>query len=81
MRTTLNIDDDVLDEARELAAQLRVPFRHVINEALRSGLSALEKPRDARPYRTRTRPMGLKRGRNLDNIQELLAQVEGEEYR
>lgn len=80
MRTTLNIDDDVLDEARRMAAQLRVPFRHVVNEALRTGLSLIEEP-PARPFRTQPRQMGLKAGRNLNNIQELLAQAEGEDYR
>ena len=81
MRTTLNIDDDVLDRARSLAGKLRVPFRQMVNEALRSGLRTMAEPPAARPYTTRPRNMGLKEGRNLDNIQELLAQVEGEARR
>jgi len=81
MRTTLTLDDDVLDRARHLASRLRSPFRRVVNEALRAGLEVVEKPAQARPYHTRPRRMGLKAGRCLDNIQELLAQVEGEERR
>jgi len=78
MRTTITIDDDVLDRARLAAGRLRAPFRLVINEALRAGLSTVEAPARVRPYRTQPHQLGLRAGRNLDNIQELLAQVEGE---
>jgi hypothetical protein len=81
MRTTLVIDNDVLERARTLAARLGTPFKSVINEALRAGLDQVEQPALRRPYRTTPRPMGLKAGRNLDNIQELLAQLEGEDAR
>jgi hypothetical protein len=53
----------------------------VINEALRAGLKEVEKPAMQRPYQTEAHPMGLRQGRNLDNIQELLAQIEGEDAR
>lgn len=81
MRTTLTIEDDVLDKARSLAAKMHTPFRRVVNEALRAGLQAVEKPSLARPYHTHPRKLGLKMGRSLDNIQELIAQIEGEAYR
>ncbi|RQD77920.1 DUF2191 domain-containing protein [Desulfonatronospira sp. MSAO_Bac3] len=81
MRTTLAIDNDVLEKARALAARRRIPFKTVINEALRAGLREVEKPALQRDYTTMPQPMGLKQGRNLDNIQELLAQVEGEDAR
>ena len=81
MRTTLAIDDDVLDKARALAGKLHTPFRQVVNEALRAGLRVVEKPAEARPYHTRPHKMGLKAGRNLDNVQELIAQIEGEGHR
>ncbi len=81
MRTTLSIDDDVIDRARAIAAKLHVPFRTVVNEALRSGLDQVEKPAKQRHYKTEPHAMGLRFGRNLDNIQELLAQIEGEDSR
>ena len=81
MRTTLTIDDDVLDRARTIALRLQSPFRHVINEALRAGLQAVEAPACSRPYHTQPHKLGLKAGRNLDNIQELIAQIEGDESR
>ncbi|MFO8048668.1 MAG: hypothetical protein R6U29_06505 [Desulfosudaceae bacterium] len=81
MRTTLTIDDDVLERARFIARQGGVPFKTIINEALRNGLDKLEQPARQRPYKTDAHPMGLKEGRHLDNIQELLAQLEGEDAR
>ena len=81
MRTTLTIDDDVLDRARSVAARLRTPFRQVVNEAIRAGLKAVAEPATTRPYQTRPHKLGLKTGRSLDNIQELLAQIEGEDHR
>jgi hypothetical protein len=81
MRTTLSIDDDVLDKARSVAAKLRRPLRTIVNEALRAGLDQVEQPAKQRPYRTEPHAMGLRSGRNLDNIQELLAQIEGEDFR
>jgi hypothetical protein len=81
MRTTITIEDDVLDRARGLAAKTDKPFRYVINEALRIGLNAAEAPSKRHAYRTTPRKMGVKPGRNLDRIQDLLSQVEGEDRR
>ena len=81
MRTTLTIDSDVLERARSISAKLRTPFKTVINEALRAGLDQLEQPAERRRYKTKAHAMGLKAGRNIDNIQELLAQIEGEDSR
>jgi len=81
MRTTLSIDDDVLERARTVAAKLSTPFKTVVNEALRAGLDQVEKPTKQRRYETKPHNMGLRHGRNLDNIQELLAQIEGEASR
>jgi len=81
MRTTITLDDDVLDRARKLASEREVPFRSVVNAALRAGLEQVEKPLKHRRYHTTPHPMGLRRGYNLDNIQEILAQAEGEGFR
>lgn len=81
MRTTLTIDNDVLDRARAISAKLRTPFKNVINEALRAGLDQVEKPAERRQYKTKSHKMGLKPGRNLDNIQELRSLIEGDDSR
>ena len=81
MRTTLLIDDDVMERARAVAAKLHMPFRTIVNEALRAGLDRVEQPAKQRLYKTEPHAMGLRSGRNIDNIQELLAQIEGEDSR
>lgn len=81
MRTTLSVDDDVMERARAIAAKLSKPFKTIINDALRAGLDLVEQPAKKRRYKTKPLKMGLRQGRNLDNIQELLAQIEGEDSR
>ena len=81
MRTTLSIDDDVMERARAVAAKLSTPFKTIVNEALRAGLDHVEQPMKQRRYETKPVKMGLRNGRNIDNIQELLAQIEGEDSR
>ena len=39
MRTTLTLDDDIAAALRERARTLNRPFRQVVNEALRRGMS------------------------------------------
>jgi hypothetical protein len=81
MRTTITLEDDVIEKARSLAERLHTPFREVINEALRAGLEKVGAPASDRAYSTKPHKMGLKPGMNLDNIQELLARIEGENFR
>lgn len=81
MRTTLSIDNDVLERARAIATKSGTPFKSVVNEALRAGLDHVEQPMKSRRYKTRPHAMGLRSGRNIDNIQKLLAQIEGEDSR
>lgn len=81
MRTTLSVDAELLEKARALAAQRRLSLRSVINDAIRAGLEQAANPPRRRPYRTRPHAMGLRPGLDLDNIQELLADLEGEDAR
>ena len=81
MRTTITLDNDVLERARAISSKLKIPFKAVINEALRAGLDHVEQPAKRRNYKTKSHAMGLKAGRNIDNIRELLAQIEGEDSR
>ncbi len=56
-------------------------MKQVVNDALRSGLRDLTREPGLIPYKTDAHAMGLQAGISLDNIQELLAQVEGEQVR
>ena len=63
------------DRARALKDKLHISFQAVINQALRLGLEKVEQPTKRRSYRTKPHAMGLRRGYNLDNVQELLASL------
>jgi hypothetical protein len=80
MRTTLTLDPDVAAKAKQGAARLHKPFKEVINAALRVGLDEILAPPVAKPYRTKPRPLGLRRGFSYDNISELIAASEGEDH-
>ncbi|CAB5110304.1 hypothetical protein D3OALGA1CA_4503 [Olavius algarvensis associated proteobacterium Delta 3] len=41
----------------------------------------MEQPAKKKRYKTKPHAMGLKADRNLDIIQKLLAQIEGEDFR
>ena len=81
MRTTLTLDPDVAVKAKKGAAKLGTSFKEVINAALRIGLDQILKPAPTRPYRTKARPLGLRPGLTYDNIADLLARAEGEDFR
>ncbi len=81
MRTTVNIHDDVLEKLRDRAEKDKLPFKYVLNEAIRRGLECREKEESRKQYRTEPRNMGLKQGYSLDNVQELLSRIEGEDVR
>lgn len=80
MRTTLTLDADVAARLKEAARDR--PFRVVVNEALRAGLAALDRPTaSSRPFRTRGFNLGPSLVGSLDNIEEVIARVDGEAHR
>lgn len=54
MRTTLTIDDDNVARLRRRMRARRIPFKQVVNEAIRAGLSDDR----AADFRTASRSMG-----------------------
>ena len=78
MRTTLTLEDDVAIKLKKLSRGGRL--KDVTNRALRLGLQALEQQQQDRPYRTHA-VQGQPRIRNLDNIAEVLAEHEAEDWR
>jgi hypothetical protein len=82
MRTTLTLDDDVAARLKAAVKKQRRPFKIVVNEVLRGGLEAMDRPT---PIRKRFRTAGFNLGPSLvgslDNIEEVLSRVEGEEHR
>jgi hypothetical protein len=82
MRTTLTLEPDVAARLKAAVKSRRRPLKAVVNEALRAGLTALEKRRGARtPFRTTGFDLGPSLVGSLDNIEDVLARVEGDRHK
>ena len=81
MRTTLTLDADVAARVVRATSRRRQSFKAVVNEALRAGLDVLEAPtRRRKTFRTRGARLGPSLVGSLDNVEEVLARVEGEAH-
>jgi hypothetical protein len=81
VRTTLTLNDEIARRAKRHAARLGISFKDIINRALEEGLSQLERQNRAKPFRTRPVPMGLRPGLSYDNVAELIARGESEDFK
>lgn len=83
MRTTVTLDDDLAVRLERHRTQHGESFKQALNEAVRAGLNQLEHDPDAGREVRRTQPLALGRrlAGSLDDIGELLAVAEGENYR
>lgn len=80
MRTTLSLDDDVAAMLRRALARTRRSLKEVVNDALRRGLQSAAPRRKSR-YRTRSLNLGRQLVPSLDNIGDVLALGEGDDYK
>jgi len=78
MRTTLNIDDDLIRQIKQHAHKSRTSLRQIVNSALRKGLASLRPTRPKKPYVCPTFDMGQP-AVNLDKALELAAGLEDSE--
>ena len=80
MRTTVRIDDDLLNLLREQAHRERVPLTALLNQIIRRGLESGRSGRAKvrRPYREQSFAMGAPRV-PLDKALALAAMLEDEE--
>ena len=82
MRTTMTLAKDVAARLERLARVRRQPMKTLVNEALRAGLSIIEKPASPRAeFRTTGMDLGVSKVGSLDDVAGVLARVEGETYR
>ena len=82
MRTTLTLDDDVAAMLERLRSRQGLSLRDAVNEGLRLGLPQVFAPTPpAGEFHTRAVSLGGCLLPNLDDIDEVLAIAEGEDYR
>jgi hypothetical protein len=79
MRTTVRLDDELLDQLKARARQERVSVTRMLNRALKAGLQAGGARRRRQPaYRERIHAMGVPRIA-LDKALALAASIEDDE--
>lgn len=84
MRTTLTLEDDVARQIDELRRRRGEGLKETVNRVLRAGIAALTaEPGKAAvaPFRTEPADCGEPRLASLDDIAEVLAFAEGEDFR
>jgi Arc/MetJ family transcription regulator len=73
MRTTIRIDDDLLSEAKKMAAESKKSLTALIEDALREVLSRKSGEKYSYPVKLTTfKGNGLQRGVDLDDSASLL---------
>jgi adenine C2-methylase RlmN of 23S rRNA A2503 and tRNA A37 len=81
MRTTVTFDPDVAVRLTRLRKKRDMGLKEIINEAVRRGLDAMEKPPEPRKkFETRVFDLGEPL-MNLDNIGEVLEVLDEEYFR
>ncbi|PYT32454.1 MAG: DUF2191 domain-containing protein [Acidobacteria bacterium] len=82
MRTTLTLEDDVAALLLRLRDRRKASLKTVVNEALRKGLQQIQAPSlPQRRRRTTVVSLGNCLPGNLDDVTEVLAIAEGENFR
>ncbi len=77
MRTTLTLDDDVYRKLETETRRSGRSFREVVNESLRRAFAGAQASSKAGPFHVDARPMGLRPGVDLSNIEQLLDDLDG----
>jgi hypothetical protein len=80
VRTTLTLDDDVMNLLEQEARQTGASFKQVVNRRIRLGFAA-PVGQTRKPFKINARPLGLPPGLNYDNVAELIEAIEGAEHK
>lgn len=80
MRTTLTLDDSLVSRLKKQAADLDIPFKTLVTQALQLGLNEIANPKKgAGMYKTETKSLGPAVGIDLDKIGRFADTLEDEE--
>lgn len=78
MRTTVTLDDDVASELRNVAHQLKKPFKSVLNDAIRRGLGATRPAARPKQFVVEPRACRLRPGLDDTRFNQLLDELDAE---
>jgi len=78
MRTTITLDEDVAAKLQAEARKSGLPFKQVVNDAIRTGLAVQRRARKLPPFAISEKHLfRLRPGFNYDKIEELFDQLDG----
>jgi hypothetical protein len=80
-RTTVTLDPDVLARTKDFGKARGLSFRESLNELVRLGLIAQEKPVTGEFLKIKPRRLGLRPGLSYDKIEDLIEFGEGPFHR
>ena len=80
MRTTLTIDDDIADALRESARLPDLPFKQVVNDALRRGMSPGTREAPSPEYRVVPRHSGFVPGIDPLKLNQINDQLDADSF-
>ena len=80
IRTTVTLDDDVVDRVKQESRARGASFRDTLNDLLQSALARPDKSH-RRALTMKPVSMGYRAGLNHDDIESLIAYGEGEQHR
>jgi hypothetical protein len=79
MRTTLTLEPDVAMRLQERVASTGASIKDVVNQALRIGLA--QQPEAVRPrFKVKAHPLGLRPGIDPTKLNQLLDEMDIEEF-
>lgn len=82
MRTTVDFDADVAVELKRLRKARDIGLKELVNDLVRRGIRDINAPTKKKvPFRTKSVDLGKPLLPNVDNIHEVLAYAEGENYK
>ena len=77
MRTTLTVDDELLQTLKAEALRRKRPFKEIVNETLRRGIAGANAPRE--PYQMPSFDLGHPPKMDLDRGLRLVDVIEDDE--
>lgn len=77
MRTTLTIDDDVAALLEKEAKRSGEPMKQTVNRLLRSGLQQASSPVRLKPFKVKSKKLGLPAEWTSGSVSELIEMLEG----
>ena len=80
IRTTVTLDEDVLERVKQESRTRGASFKATLNDLLRAALA--EKPRARRkPFKVKPMSLGYRPDLNFDKIEQLIEYAEGPWHR